>query len=301
MNLTINSNPRRFAIQSVSGSADVNDVLTKLNVGTYSKTKSTECEGFSVIKDDNDNPLTIVRSTYDVLQPIEAFAFLDCLQDELGFSYENAGFTHQGKRLFIQGKLGDFEAPSRDNRQVGDIIDKRVVATTSFDGSTATEIRLEFLRLWCSNGCANWTTDNAIAKVKHTRNQRSRLNLAIEQATGIRQIVQNVEDDVALLTSRPFTSEQVESVSRLVFPNDTKQSETAREAVLSQFSNERLGAFGETAWDAFNAFTAWNTHERTLRQTKQTSLEESAFRNVGESRKFAVEVRQAIDKVYATA
>ena len=87
MNLTINSNSRRFAIQSVSGSADVNDVLSKLNVGTYSKTKSTECEGFSVIKDDNDHPLTIVRSTYDVLQPIEAFAFLDCLQDELFLLY----------------------------------------------------------------------------------------------------------------------------------------------------------------------------------------------------------------------
>ena len=243
--------------------------------------------------------MTIVRSTYDVLQPIEAFAFLDCLKDELDFEYENAGFTHQGKRLFIQGKLGDFEAPRSDSRKVGDVIDKRVVATTSFDGSTATEIRLEFLRLWCSNGCANWTNENAIAKVKHTRNQRSRLNLAIEQATGIKQIVQNVESDVALLTSRAFTSEQVESVSRLVFPNDTKQAETAREAVKAQFSNERLGAFGETAWDCLNAFTAWNTHERTLRETKQTSLEESAFRNVGESRKFAVEVREAIDQVYA--
>ena len=300
MSIIINQDSRRqFAIQNVSGSADVNDVLTQLNVGTYGKTASTECEGFSIIKDDQNNPLTIVRSTYDVLQPIEAFAFLDCLKDELDFEYENAGFTHQGKRLFIQGKLGDFEAPSSDSRKVGDVIDKRVVATTSFDGSTATEIRLEFLRLWCSNGCANWTNENAIAKVKHTRNQRSRLNLAIEQATGIKQIVQNVESDVALLTSRAFTSEQVESVSRLVFPNDTKQAETAREAVKAQFSNERLGAFGETAWDCLNAFTAWNTHERTLRETKQTSLEESAFRNVGESRKFAVEVREAIDQVYA--
>ena len=302
MNLTINSNlasRRQFAIQNVASALDVNDVLSQLNVGTYSKTKSTECNGFSVIKDDQGDPLTIVRSTYDILQPVEAFAFLDCLQAELGFTYENAGFTHEGKRLFIQGKLGDFEAPSSDSRKVGDVIDKRITATTSFDGSKATEIQIEFLRLWCANGCANWTSDNAIAKVKHTRNQRSRLNLAVEQATGIRQIIQNVESDVALLTSRAFTGEQVEAVSRLVFPNDTKQAETARESVLSQFSNERLGAFGETAWDCLNAFTAWNTHERTLRETKQTSLEESAFRNVGESRKFAVEVREAIDQVYA--
>ena len=301
MAIIINSNPRAFAVQDVSASTNVNDVLSQLNVGTYSKTKSTECDGFSIVKDDQDNPLTIVRSTYDVLQPVEAFAFLDCLQDELDFTYENAGFTHAGKRLFIQGKLGDFEAPSSDSRKVGDIIDKRVVATTSFDGSTATEIRLEFLRLWCSNGCANWTSDNAIAKVKHTRNQRSRLSLAIEQATGIKQIVQNVENDVALLTSREFTSEQVEQVSRLVFPNETKQAETARDSILSQFSNERLGQFGETAWDCLNAFTAWNSHDRTLRETKQTSLEESAFRNVGESRKFAVQVRDAIDEVYAIA
>ena len=90
MNLTINQNSRRqFAIQNVSGASDVNDVLSQLNVGTYGKTKSTECDGFSIIKDDQGNPLTIVRSTYDVLQPIEAFAFLDCLKDELEFEYEN--------------------------------------------------------------------------------------------------------------------------------------------------------------------------------------------------------------------
>jgi len=298
MSIIINSN-RAFAVQDVSQASDVNDVLSQLEVGTFSKSPSTECAGFSLIKDDLGSPLTIVRSTYDLLQPIEAFAFLDSLQSEIGFDYQSAGFTHEGKRLFIQGKLGDFEAPSKQGRKVGDVIDKRIIATTSFDGSKATEIRLEFLRLWCDNGCANWTSENAIAKVKHTFSQRSRLTLAIEQATGIKQIIQNVESDVALLTSRDFTSEQVEAVSRLVFPNDTKQSETARESVLSQFSNERRGAFGETAWDCFNAFSAWNNHERTLRETKQTSLAESTFRNVGESRAFTSQVRQAIDEVYA--
>lgn len=302
MSIIINQNPRAFGIQDVSQAEDVNDVLTQLNVGTFSKVPTQDMPTkFHVIKDDNGNPLSIVRNTYDLLQPIEAFAFLDSLQNELGFTYENAGFTHEGNRLFIQGSLGEFEAPSNGSKNVGDVLDKRIVATTSFDGSRATEIAVQILRVWCANGCASWTNDNAIANVKHTRNQRTRLNLAVQQATGIRNIIQNLEDDVSTLSARAFTPKMVEDVSRIVFPNETKQAESYRETILSEFDNSDRGTFGETAWDCFNAFTAWNTHERTLRETKGTSLEESAFRNVGNSRSFAVNVRSAIDKVYALA
>lgn len=289
--------PRRFDIIDVSASENVNDVLASLNVGDYSKTSIDHvCKGFSLIKDDRSEPLTIVSSTYDLLQPTEAFAFLDCLKDEVDFDYAKAGFTHQGRQLFIQGKIGEFEVPTNERKKTGDILEKRIVARTSFDGSIATSIQVELLRVWCDNGCASWQNENRIAKVKHTRNQRRIMATALQQATGVRQVIQNLESDIGLLSTREVTPLEFEQINEIVFSGESRQAETAREAVASQFTNERLGAFGETAWDVLNAFTAYQNHDRSARETKQTTREENRFRSQADSA-FPVKVRNAIEAV----
>ena len=291
--------PRAFEIQDVSDCENVNDVLTTLEVGDYSTESLNHiCQGFKLIKDDRNEPLTIVSSTYDLLQPVEAFAFLDALKDEVNFDYESAGFTHQGRQLFIQGSLGDFEVPTSNDRKKGDILNKRIVARTSFDGSLATVIQIEILRVWCDNGCASWDKSNRIAKVKHTRNQRAIMATALEQATGMRQVIQTLESDIVTLSDREVTPVEFERINEIVFKGESKQAETARDAVKAQFSNERLGAFGETAWDVFNAFTAYQTHDRVTRETKQTTREENRFRAQSDSA-FPVKVRNAISEVLA--
>ena len=87
-------------------------------------------------------------------------------------------------------------------------------------------------------------------------------------------------------------------INQIVFKGESKQAETAREAVRAQFTNERLGAFGETAWDVFNAFTAYQTHDRVTRQTEQTTREENRFRALADNT-FPVKVRNAISEVLA--
>ena len=291
--------PRAFDIQDVSDCDNVNDVLTTLEVGDYStQSLNHVCQGFKLIKDDRNEPLTIVSSTYDLLQPVEAFAFLDALKEEVGFDYSSAGFTHQGRQLFIQGSLGKFEVPTSNDRKKGDVLDKRIVARTSFDGSLATTIQIELLRVWCDNGCASWDKDNKIAKVKHTRNQRAIMATALEQATGMRQVIQSLESDIVTLSDREVTPYEFDQINEIVFKGESKQAETAREAVKAQFSNERLGAFGETAWDAFNAFTAYQTHDRVTRETKQTTREENRFRSQSDSA-FPAKVRNAMNEVLA--
>jgi len=291
--------PREFRLQDISEQDNVNGILEQLEVGEYStQSLNHVCKGFKLIKDDRGEPLTIVSSTYDLLQPIEAFAFLDCLKDELNFTYEQAGFLHNGRQLFIQGSLGDFEVPTSNDRKKGDILNKRIVAKTSFDGSVATTIQVELLRVWCSNGCASWESDKAIAKVKHTRNQRQLMRLALEQATGVKQVIQNLEDDISILSNLDVNQEQFNRINEIVFNGESTRAENVRDQVASQFKNERLGAFGESAWDVFNAFTAYQTHDRVVRETKSTSREENAFRAQGDS-SFSRKVRNAIQEVLA--
>ncbi len=293
----VQTSMREFKLHDVSEQADVNGILEQLNVGEYStQSLNHVCQGFKLIKDDQGEPLTIVSSTYDLLQPLEAFAFLDCLKDELSFSYEKAGFLQNGKQLFVQGSLGNFEVPTSSQRRKGDILNKRIVAKTSFDGSIATTIAIEILRVWCDNGCASWESDNAIAKVKHTRNQRQLMRYALEQATGVKQVIQNLESDIATLSNVDVNQEQFNRINELVFKGESKRAENVRDQVASQFHNERLGAFGESAWDVLNAFTAYQTHDRVVRETKQTSREENAFRAQGDQT-FSRKVRKAIQEV----
>ena len=101
--------PRLFEIQDVSDCEDVNEVMQTLDVGDYSKVLSQEKPSeYSWIVDDRGEYICPVKNTYDLLQPTEAFAFLDCLKDQVDFEYARAGFTHAGRQLFIQGDLGDF-------------------------------------------------------------------------------------------------------------------------------------------------------------------------------------------------
>lgn len=297
--------PRIFKPEDVSKCDDVNEVLQTLNIGDYStQSLSHICKGWKLIKDDRNEPLTIVKETYDLLQPAEAFAFLDALKEQLNFSYDTAGFTHNGRQLHITGKMDTtIEVPAKGQRKVGDVLELRITARTSFDGSSATVIQIEALRVWCSNQMASWDKSERIAKVKHTRNQRHILATALQQATGVRQIVQNLGNDASLLAQREITPIEFDKINELVFAGTSPQAETARETAKAQFSNERLGAFGESAWDAFNAFTAYNTHDATRRETMvkgtnevQTTREENRFRALSDST-FPVHVRNSISKV----
>ena len=96
--------------------------------------------------------------------------------------------------------------------------------------------------------------------------------------------------------------EQFNRINEIVFPSKANskrdKAKNIREVVASQFKNERLGAFGENAWDVFNAFTAYNTHDRTSRETRGKTSAENAFNSQSDAL-YVRKVRKAIQEVLA--
>ena len=282
---------RSFKMHDVEGAENINDVLGQLNIGEYSQDNIDKvCKGYSLIKDDFGNPLSIVSSTYDLLQPIEAFAFLDTLQDELKFKYTSAGFTNGGRKLNITANCGDFEIAHSEKRRKGDIIGKRITASTSFDGTSATSIKVQLHRVWCSNGMANWIDDrkNQII-VRHTKNQRAIMATALEQVTGIKQVFETLYQDINRLKKTKINDEQANRILEDFFRIEDMSKVQSRVAdkvhnIRTQFYNSARGAFGENAYDLLNAYTAWNTHIRSYKETstnKMTrSLDENKFNTI---------------------
>ena len=286
---------RNFGLQDVSACKNVNEVMEHLKIGNYSQTKIPEvCSGYSVIRDDLENPVAIVSDTYDLLQPIETFAFMDALCNSMDIQFTKAGFTHGGRRMFIQAEYGEVKIP-HGKKKVGDILKRRITATGSFDGTTSTKLEGSMHRVWCSNQMANWIADkNKSIKVRHTRNQRVVFAQALEPATGMKQVFVNFQADINKLNKTKMTEKQIQLVATKYLKLEGKESgEIGSRAMnnhttlLNEFANTERGTFGVTAWDAMNAFTAYQTHERSYRETKSTSREENRFRVLSKERAVA--------------
>lgn len=285
---------RKFGMHDVSNCNDINEVLGLLNVGEYSATPIDDiCEGYQVIKDDFASPVAIVSDTYDLLQPLEAFAYFDSLKDHLGFNYTKAGFTHGGRRMEIHAECGDLIV---GDPKVGDIMKKRICCRSSFDGTISTEFLQQALRAWCTNGCGNWINDSFKIKARHTKNQRVIMENAINDATGVTNIFMLMQEDANRMAEHRVHEDVAKVVIERMFPNDTTRTENVRSAVLSEFNCEERGTFGKTAWDLFNAFTAYRNHHAPTREGKKKSAEENKHHNIYHEG-FAKKVRRTIAEV----
>ena len=287
---------REFKIHDLSECKTSNDVADIIDLGTYTKEPSRDCNGWSVVRDHHGEALTMVRTkSYKLRQPIELLNDLGSLQDELDFKWSQGGLLNNGRRFFLKGEMESFEVVP------GDVVNKHIMALDGYDGLTASQIMQGILRMLCANGQLSYDVGAKIYSVKHTKNAQKRINEALEQARGITSSFQGLQDDMKLLAQTEMTALQCASVAEIIFPNDSKQSEKTRERIVEQFHNERLGTFGKSAWDVFNAFTAYRNHDVTYKESKNTTGKSSAENRFNaielNSAKFGKEVRAGIDAV----
>jgi hypothetical protein len=284
---------RTFGMQDVSECGNVNEILDLLQLGDYQQEPLNHvCEGYSLIRDDFGKPLSIVSDTYDLLQPLECFSFMDAIKSNLGFEYKNAGFSHGGRRMMIVAEYGE---SCVGDPKVGDIVKKRIVARTSFDGTISTNIKLEMYRLWCKNGCGNWIQGDMNIRARHSKNQRNILNDAIDQATGVKNIFMQMHNDMQVMNNARADEVDLTKISDTVFPSETTRAENVKSQIRHEFHNEERGTFGKSAWDVFNAFTSYQNHFKVVRDGKKTNRTENHFHSAYDPR-FARKVRRAIQE-----
>lgn len=171
---------------------------------------------------------------------------MDALVSTMGLDYKESGFTHEGKRLFITAYGKPIKIAHKD-RKLGDTLQTRVTCITSFDGSSSTIIKIEFLRVICSNKMASWMTDEVI-KVRHTRNQRQIMSQALSQATGIEMIFSKIEDDINHLNNVNVTRGQMRKMANIYFKIDGKKMMTfplsQRTDVIECYRNSTMRPWG---------------------------------------------------------
>ena len=264
----------------VSGCKTLDSVLNRIGAtDDYTEAKAPGgFEGYKGIIDPNGRKIAVVSSSYDLLQPREALNFVLPVVEEFGITFTKAAYLQGGCQLVIQGKLADLEVDRSDLRK-GDIVALGINFFTSFDGSKRSSFGLQMERCWCDNGCTSWE-QLAGFQVKHTKNQRDRIETQLDELDGLDEVVDRLQTTMCELAHLQIDGDTADKIIKRVVNKDSTRATNQREAISREFNNKDRGTYGETGWDLFNAFTAYATHEVTYRQTANTSREENRLSSV---------------------
>ena len=156
-------------MNNVSNCESVSEVLETIGAGEdYVIRGIPQFPTYRGIFDGNDNPVAIVNKSYaqnSFMQPKEVFNYVDDLREGLDMTFDKAGFTKGGRRMFVS--LRKKNAIVVDPK-VGDTMDEVLYLWSSFDGSIQHVINKMIERLVCSNGMVTMDTQ-ASTKIKHSR------------------------------------------------------------------------------------------------------------------------------------
>lgn len=134
---------------------------------------------FATVRTDNDYPLGIVGSDYEVIQNSEAFDFIDSIVGEKYAEYETAGALGNGEVIFVTCKLKADMVINKDQ------IDKYLLISMAHDGTGAITVMFTPIRVVCNNTLSlALTAKSNKVTIKHTRHARNKLELS-KQILGI--------------------------------------------------------------------------------------------------------------------
>lgn len=219
-----------------------------------------------------------VGSKYEIIQNIDAFAFVDNMVDS-GLKFEKAGQT-AGGMVYIIASLDEFDI-------FGDKMTPYIIFQNSHNGSIPMKAALTTLRMVCQNQfTVAFKEASNVVKVRHTANANQRMAEAqriMHEAINYRSSVNQLAEQ---LNSVKVNSIAANRIAAELFPYTEKDSklkveraEEARSNLLRIFrKDDDLANHRNTGWGMFNAYSDFVTHAQPNRMTK--NWEENKFVSV---------------------
>lgn len=229
---------------------------------------------FAVCRNDDQKFLGRVGRDYKVLNAHQMFSFMDGLVESGKVGYHTVGSLHDGKHIWMAAKVLE------DPYEVvpGDILERFILLSTSFDGSEGTRFAVTPIRPECWN-MLNWAFRGAernekqrFFSIRHTENQIEQL----EQAKVTMGIAMQSFDEFAqiasVLAKKPLTDIALDQFVEIVLPaSPSKEDPTQPAKVSTQLKNKRerikkltSAGMGQqhpnvrgTAWAALNGATEY--------------------------------------------
>jgi phage/plasmid-like protein (TIGR03299 family) len=222
-------------------------------------------------RSDTKEPLSVVSSRYQVVQPKDILEFYRDLTDAGGFELETAGVLKDGKKLWALARTGQSVALKGK-----DTVNGYLLLATACDGTLATTAQFTSVRVVCNNTLQVALSDSAGAvKVPH-RSQfdaqavKRQLGIAISSWDGFMARMK-------ALTERKVSDSVAEKffLRVLTYPTGGPSmpvpvtNDRAIKSVQSLYAGRGMGATlpsaSGTAWGLVNSITEFVDHQRRAR------------------------------------
>lgn len=248
-------------------------------------------------REGEDVYLGCVGRSYQVIQNVEAFEFLDVLVGRGEAVIETAGAIQQGRRIFVTAKLpGDIVVGEKDDRT-----EKYLLLMNAHDGSSSCGCLFTPTRVVCAN-----TLRIALARggdsgisIRHTGAIRGKLLEAERVLASARRHFGAIEELFGQWRTQAMTESEAAAFFAEIFPIEGDAGDRTRIRV-ERTHDELMASFvrgpgaelaGLTRWGAYNAVTHHCDH--TAWTHRPGSQAESRFASVLYGAGAAIKVKAA--------
>jgi phage/plasmid-like protein (TIGR03299 family) len=224
---------------------------------------------YAVVRDSDQHVLGVVGEQYRIVQPDEAFAFMDDLIGE-GLKLDTAGSLFGGRVIWVLAK-----APSRT--VLGDEVAEYICFSTSFDGSSKSRANETPTRVVCAN-TLTMSHLNAIRSwsTRHT----GRLEDKLADARRTLKLSSTYMDEFTAKAERfartKVSADEFKAIVTDCFGDESTMTKKQLENTASLKSQlgialrrDDLANFKGSAWHLYNAFGDFASHIDPVRKTAE--------------------------------
>lgn len=235
--------------------------------------------------------LGIVSPRYQVVQNVEAFAFVDALLSE-GVKYETAGSLQEGRRTWMLAKLpGQFKAAE-------DTVESYLVFMNTHDGTGGIKVAITPIRVVCQNtlNLALSTTKRSWSTI-HIGDLSEKLCEARKTLLMSSEYISAFQHEAEVLSRTKISDKKViEFVQQLIpMPDEatslqrTNTNRLREDMIIRYNEAPDLVVIPKSSWRFINAVSDFATHAKPLRKT--ATFQENLFSRT-------VEGNPIIDRAY---
>ena len=210
-------------------------------------------------RSDNLEPLGIVSSRYNVVQPTEVLEFFRDLLP-VGYTLDTAGTLFGGKRFWALASIGAGAIVHGT-----DAVKGYLLLSSSADGTLATTAKFTTVRVVCNNTLsmslsAKDTNDVVIShRTKFdASNTKARLGIATGMFENFMHAARNLSDRKIGQTDAERLTKTLLTENSGTTRDDVTKSKAYRN--IMELFNHGQGNAGETAWDWTNGVTEYVDH-----------------------------------------
>ncbi|MCW5297759.1 DUF932 domain-containing protein [Herbaspirillum lusitanum] len=222
-----------------------------------------------LFRSDTEQPLSVVSSRYQVVQPREILEFYRDITEAGGFTLETAGVLKGGRKVWALAKTNQSATLKRK-----DVVNGYLLLATACDGTLATTAQFTSVRVVCNNTLAVALANGAGAvKVPHSTSfnpqaVKKQLDISV---SGWDSFIYRMKT----LSERKVTHQEAQHYVQDLFAEMTSSAalpnDRAMKKILDLFQGNGRGAelasAKGTAYGLLNAVTEFVDHERRTRST----------------------------------